>query len=439
MQAVNEYLLNLYKSLDFKNEKDLSEKLNMLTKSVCNFGDADRASIWLYNDKKSCIICNSLYLAKEDRHENGLELCKQDFPTYFKALEESRIIEATDAHTHQATSCFSESYLKPLGIKSMYDTPIWDAGEVTGVLCLEYFQPKTFWKDEEKYFLTGIADLAAKILDKAKVLKLLNQLQTFNDELQTELDERTEALKEAQQFIIEQDRAKALGTLTVGISHELKNPTHLILNANQIIVEHLAQSTQTEDSLNDMRGCAEIIEDSTQRIYKVLQNMGANDDIKKDLNKKFSIKESIDSAIHLIHAPENIKFKIDDQIGDEQLQLFCVRGEGLKQALMNIFNNSCTALHSKQNTNAEIIISLIPYKEFCSIEISDNGVGMEEMTLKKIYDPFFTTQNVGEGIGLGMYIVKDLINSLGGKIDITSQVDVGTTVKIALPKLEKLS
>jgi PAS domain S-box-containing protein len=116
---------------------NIKDGAKTLTKEVTESIDADRCSIWLYNSDKTSIICQQLYIKKEDEWYSGVEMLKKDFIPYFERLEIDPIIIANDAETHTATYCFAEGYLKPLGIKSMLDVPIMYRGDVIGVVCIE--------------------------------------------------------------------------------------------------------------------------------------------------------------------------------------------------------------------------------------------------------------------------------------------------------------
>ena len=116
---------------------NIKDGAKTLTKEVTESIDADRCSIWLYNSDKTSIICQQLYIKKEDEWYSGAEMYKKDFITYFEHLEINPIIIANNAETHTATYCFVEGYLKPLGIKSMLDVPIMYRGDVIGVVCIE--------------------------------------------------------------------------------------------------------------------------------------------------------------------------------------------------------------------------------------------------------------------------------------------------------------
>jgi PAS domain S-box-containing protein len=120
----------------------------ILSKEVSDTIESDRCSFWLYNNDRTSIICQNLYIRSEDNFYKDIELFEKDFFPYFEAIKDNPIIIADNAETHPATSCFLEGYLKPLGVKSMLDVPIWYKGEVIGVICIESLSPRIWDKDE---------------------------------------------------------------------------------------------------------------------------------------------------------------------------------------------------------------------------------------------------------------------------------------------------
>lgn len=129
-----------------------------LTKQVAYSICVDRCSIWLYNKDKTSIVCQQLYVKSENNWYQGTELFQKDFRSYFEALRKEPIIVANDAESHQATSCFTDVYLKPLGIKSMLDVPIVYRGEVIGVICIESLT-KRDWIQTEVNFAQMLSSL----------------------------------------------------------------------------------------------------------------------------------------------------------------------------------------------------------------------------------------------------------------------------------------
>jgi PAS domain S-box-containing protein len=130
----------------------------ILSKEVADTIESDRCSFWLYNHDNTSIVCQNLYIRAENNFYRDIELFEKDFPPYFQALRENPIIVADDAETHPATSCFLEGYLKPLGVKSMLDVPIWYRGKVIGVICIESLSPR-IWEKEEVDFAQMLSSL----------------------------------------------------------------------------------------------------------------------------------------------------------------------------------------------------------------------------------------------------------------------------------------
>jgi len=118
-----------------------------LTKQVSISINTDRCSIWLYNEDKTSIKCQQLYIKSDDTWHTDIELFEKDFSPYFEALKKG-IIVASDATNHDSTKCFKEVYLDPLGILSMLDVPIIYRGEIIGVICIESLTKREWNKTE---------------------------------------------------------------------------------------------------------------------------------------------------------------------------------------------------------------------------------------------------------------------------------------------------
>lgn len=147
----------------------------ILAKEVSNIVEADRCSFWLYNKDRTSIICKNLYVRSEDKFYQDTELFENDFRPYFDALKNDPVIVAHNAETHPATSCFLDGYLKPLGIKSMLDVPIWYRGSVIGVICIENLTLRE-WKREEIDFIQILSSLFSFGFSVKESNKLLDQM-----------------------------------------------------------------------------------------------------------------------------------------------------------------------------------------------------------------------------------------------------------------------
>lgn len=122
-----------------------------------------RVSVWTLAADASSITCLDLYEREQKKHSAGTELFARDFSPYFAALATQRTIAAHQAQTDPSTSCFTTSYLRPLGITSMLDVPIWVSNKMVGVVCHEHLGLWREWNaDEEKfaYLMAGFMSLA---------------------------------------------------------------------------------------------------------------------------------------------------------------------------------------------------------------------------------------------------------------------------------------
>ena len=127
--------------------------------------EVERASIWLYNHDKTGIICADLFTRRSGKHSSGAFLAAKDFPRYFRSIEAERTLAVHNAHTDPSTSEFSQAYLKPLGINSMLDVPIWVGGKMIGVVCHEHVGPTRLWTKEEEQFAYMMGNLVAMAIE----------------------------------------------------------------------------------------------------------------------------------------------------------------------------------------------------------------------------------------------------------------------------------
>ncbi len=125
----------------------------------------------------------------------------------------------------------------------------------------------------------------------------------------------------------------------------------------------------------------------------------------------------------------NIKI---EKLFDNNLPLIFINQSQIEQVLLNLLTNAVDAI--KPNGNGKIIIKTsFSNSEEIYIEISDNGIGIEEDAIEKIFEPFYTTKKVGEGIGLGLYVSYKIIAAHNGTIKVNSKKGEGSSFKIILP------
>jgi PAS domain S-box-containing protein len=147
---------------------DFGSTLETVAEIVSTTLDVDRVSIWLFDSAHSEIRCHELYERGEDRHDRGMVLKAEEYPRYFKALEESRVIAAEDALNDPRTNEFSDTYLKRKGITSMMDVPVRRNGSVIGIICHEHISAQRTWTPEEQHFAISVGDTISLSFEAAE-------------------------------------------------------------------------------------------------------------------------------------------------------------------------------------------------------------------------------------------------------------------------------
>lgn len=175
-----------------REKSDVHETFQAITEAAAIVLDVARVSIWALVDHGNCIgeitpetriICKDLFLLDERRHVSFMPIHGRDFPAYLRTIHERRTIAADDAQTDPRTAEFTEFYLKPLGITSMMDVPIWHHGEVYGVLCFEHVGEMRHWSREDESFAINMTDIAAACLAAAEHRAASRRWQTVVESL----------------------------------------------------------------------------------------------------------------------------------------------------------------------------------------------------------------------------------------------------------------
>jgi PAS domain S-box-containing protein len=147
---------------------DFDQAARTMTEIVAQAMGVDRVSIWFMNEEQSQIECTDLYEHSQNSHSGGTVLKASDFPAYFEAIQNERLLAADDAQTDPRTCEFKDGYLTPLKITSMLDTAIRVSGTLLGVVCFEHVGSKRVWLSDEISFADEIAGHIAQVYANAE-------------------------------------------------------------------------------------------------------------------------------------------------------------------------------------------------------------------------------------------------------------------------------
>jgi signal transduction histidine kinase len=234
-------------------------------------------------------------------------------------------------------------------------------------------------------------------------------------------EERTAHLK----HIIQTDRLAIVGQLAAGAAHEIRNPLTSIKSAIQYVQDDVGDPKKQKiirSALSEVNRINEIL-------TGLLSFSRQNDPVKQ----AFDLSSMIDQTLQLIrntHIKKQIEFVT--QLGESPLPVVADRDQ-LKQVIMNIILNSVDAIPEDSGIiRIETQLSMIEGITHYIIIVTDNGTGIDEKQLEKIFDPFYTTKETGTGLGLS--ISYGIIHRHGGNIEIRNSPDGGAQVEIQLPR-----
>ena len=258
------------------------------------------------------------------------------------------------------------------------------------------------------------------ILRKKSMLELI----TLNTRLEDMVRERTTELENAQADLIQANRLSVLGQLTSTVSHELRNPLSVI-NASMYLLKNILS---TDDAKTQKY--IDTIESNVIRcdyIIDELFNFTHNQSI--ILTSQY-LDKLIDSTINEYLIPEHINFTCELNLKDQSLNIDASK---IQRAITNALDNASQAvLENKDKTyQPEISIKTYTLDGKITIEIDDNGPGIAENNIDKIFEPLFSTKSFG--VGLGLPIIRKIMMQHDGGAIIKSSADAGTSLYLWFP------
>ncbi len=261
------------------------------------------------------------------------------------------------------------------------------------------------------------SDMEIHIRELNKEKKELLALKIAFEQRSQELEETLEKVQSMQQDLIKSEKFATIGRLASSVAHELRNPLAAIKNISYFLSK---MGTFSDPKPKQMVG---MLSSEVQRANKIITDLLDYSRTKK-LNKlSIDIVSFIDKVIPAVTLPTNIKITTNLEKFDVVLD-----PDKITQVLINLITNARDAMPPE---GGEITISAKKTERYCQISVKDNACGMSEETLSHLFEPLFTTKL--KGIGLGLPIVKEIIDAHQGKITVTSKKNVGTTFKIELP------
>jgi two-component system NtrC family sensor kinase len=291
-------------------------------------------------------------------------------------------------------------------------------------------------------------------LSEEKRVQALNQQSMLEEEVakQTaELRTTLSDLKSTQAQLVQSEKMASLGELTAGIAHEIQNPLNFVNNFSEVNKE-MIEELQTElksgnvdeaiNISNDIKDNSEKINHHGKRadaiVKGMLQHSRSSSSVKEPTDINALADEYLRLSYHGLRAKDKdfnatMKTYFDESIGN-----ITIIPQDIGRVLLNLYNNAFYAVAEKKKVetqNYEPTISIKTKKLDGKIEVSvkDNGNGIPQKIVDKIFQPFFTTKPTGQGTGLGLSLSYDIIKTHGGEIKVESMEGEGSEFVVQMP------
>lgn len=292
-------------------------------------------------------------------------------------------------------------------------------------------------------FGTGLSILLAVIIRAAQVTRRqAAYLKKVNDDLKLALQNSSnimESKQKLEQALQQGQKLQAMGTLAGGIAHDFNNILYAIIGYIEMARDDVDQSSQLHQNLGKVLEACQRGQELVARILTFSRRQHHQLDV-------LPLKPTIETVMSLLKQTIPTSVSLEFHMNEDM----CIFGNKtlVHQILVNLITNAVDAMDgegiitlnvTRIAANSEELQQFpeTSAKNYCRIEIKDTGHGMDKATIDRIFEPFYTTKDVGKGTGLGLSIVHSIVKEHKGEILVSSALGKGTTFTILLPEYEQ--
>ncbi len=420
----------------------------LLLTSTQNGLQVARVSLWFFREDAQYMQCHLLL-------EHGV-VCEEEillhasvFPRYFAALATERAIVAHDAQQDEKTTEFTESYLKPKAITAILDLPVRHFGKMIGIICCEHIGSARHWLDDEIRFAAGLADQVGRAINAAQYSEAQQQLEALNQQLEQrvelrglQLADNHKTIARAHEQLLVQAKLATLGGIVAGVAHEVSTPLGIAVTASSHQLDVLAEfqqklelrkltSSQGFAYLQKMQDTALMLQINLRRAEKLMRQF-------KETAAHQTRTEASPVAFHELVvnllaslSPVTQQIPVQPEVYIDPSLMLITDVDVWLQILTNLVMNSCRHAFDGIAMPEIRIQAYRNSQQELQFEYRDNGVGMSPSVVARVFEPFFTTKAEQGGTGLGMSILKRLVEKkLRGTLTLQSSEGQGIVLTI---------
>lgn len=293
-----------------------------------------------------------------------------------------------------------------------------------------------------KRLMADLTPIAEGRFDRLDTRARSSEMASLREAFNRMLDE----LEARRRRLIQSEKLAALGVLVSGVAHELNNPLSNISSSNQLLLEEL--DTADHDTLRDWARTIDSETERARRIVDALQDFGRRQEPRMET---IHLADLLERTLLLLkghmrktnttvenHIPLDLTLRGDAQrLQQVFINLLRNAAESGENLTLHLRANACSLSGSPFPPEATVVgelgCHLLNRQSMIEISIDDNGSGIPTAILPRVFEPFYTTREPGHGMGLGLYIVQEIVQEHDGCIAIASQAGHGTRVVVRLP------
>lgn len=251
----------------------------------------------------------------------------------------------------------------------------------------------------------------------------------IQDITQFEIDKQEK--KKMEEQLIHTQKMETVGTLAGGIAHDFNNYLATIKGYVSMSLDDTEEGSTLHNYLSKTLKAVNLSQDTVKKLLTFSRS--------KDMEfNKFKLSDLMNDSIDIVKGAKPKSAEFLYKVPDSHIELLGEKNQ-LTQVLLNLCTNAFHAIEAIKNGKVELyaeepkIIQELNNKIFICIKVKDNGIGMKKETQERIFEPFYTTKDVGKGTGLGLSMVSGIIKQHGGKIEVQSEFGKGSEFSLYLP------
>lgn len=364
----------------------------------------ERVSVWLFSEARDSLVPHLVYGRTADAFVDETPISVELYRAYFDGIEKSRTVTASDAK-HDPRTIALAAYFEERGIGATMDAGIFRGGRVVGVVCHEHVGDPRAFTPEQRMFAASIADLVALLMEQG-------------DRAAAEA-----ALREREQRLREAERSRELAHLAGVITHDFNNLLSIISAQTSVALRPERSEAQRLAALQEIKRATSRASSLARQLLAFGRRL--NLDV-RDVDLAVLVREANELLVTLAGGRHQVRVDVPTTAGMAR-----VDAAELERVLVNLVANARDAMPDGGPIDVRVRREDRPGGQMVILEVEDQGIGMDDATRARLFDPYFTTK--ANGTGLGLAAAHGIVAACGGKMEVESVRGKGSTFRVVFP------